>query len=442
MKKSTYIYRSFERFWHWSQALVIFFLALTGFEIHCAYEIFGFKNAVEWHNAAGWAFLVLIIFAIFWHFVTGEWKQYIPTTKLIGAQINYYIVGIFKGAPHPTHKTIYNKFNPLQRLIYLGLKILVIPVQVFTGFAFLYYIYPDSFWHTEGLEYTALLHTFGAFVLIAFVIAHVYLTTTGHKPTESIIAMLTGWEIVDVDEDEVRKEHMIKAVENSVAGYYRIDKNGNYIDVNQAWLDMYKCSNRTKIIGKNYSITRDEKDLELVKPYVDRVLQGESFSGIVTNRKCFDGGAGQHILSVNPIYDGEKVVEIEGFVIDINNMEQESDYLPYIIKNSNAAYYRLDKEGYVVDVNDAWLKLYKWDLKSEVIGKHFSQFRPSDSAKDFSSLLEEVISGETISSIKTDRLCSDNSIGQQILSANPTYKGSRINGMEGFILDLTQLEES
>jgi|LGVE01.1.fsa_nt_gb PAS domain S-box-containing protein len=437
MKKSTYIYRSFERFWHWSQALVIFFLALTGFEIHCSYELFGFKNAVEWHNDAGWAFLVLMVFAIFWHFVTGEWKQYIPTTKLIGAQINYYIIGIFKGAPHPTHKTIYNKFNPLQRMIYLGLKILVIPVQVFTGFAYLYYLYPESiWWNSEGLEYTALIHTFGAFVLMAFVIAHVYLTTTGDKPTESIMAMLTGWETVDVDEEEERKEHMLQAVEKSVAGYYRIDRQGNYIDVNKAWLDMYKCNNRLKVIGKHYSITRNEKDLELVQVYLDKVLKGESFTGIVTNRKCFDGSIEQHVLSVNPIFENNEVVEIEGFVIDIKNIEQESDYLPYVIKNSEAAYYKLDVNGYVVDVNDAWLTLYKWKEKSDVIGKHFSQFRPADSVSDFNKLLEEVISGETISSIKTDRLCSDGTIGQQILSANPIFKNNKITGMEGFILDL------
>ena len=65
MKKRTYIYRGFERFWHWSQALLIFFLALTGFEIHGTFHIFGFENVVRWHDAAAWAFLVLIIFAIF-----------------------------------------------------------------------------------------------------------------------------------------------------------------------------------------------------------------------------------------------------------------------------------------------------------------------------------------------------------------------------------------
>lgn len=318
MKKNTYIYRSFERFWHWSQALLIFFLALTGFEVHYSFGILGFKDAVEWHNIAGWAFFVLIVFAVFWHFVTGEWKQYIPTTKLIGAQINYYIFGIFKGSPHPTHKTIYNKFNPLQRMIYLGLKILVIPVQVFTGFAFLYYLYPGSVWHTQGLEFTALVHTFGAFVLMAFVIAHVYLTTTGDKPTESIQAMLTGWEVIDVDDDEVRKDSMIHTIEDSGAGYYRISKCGNYLDVNQAWLDMYKCKEKSNILGKHYSTCRNTEDSDRVKEYIDRALNGESFSGITTKRKCFDGEIKSHVLSINPIHEDDKIIGLEGFMLDID----------------------------------------------------------------------------------------------------------------------------
>ncbi|HHJ10193.1 MAG TPA: cytochrome B, partial [Bacteroidetes bacterium] len=34
----------------------------------------------------------------------------------------------------------------------------------------------------------------GAFLLLAFVVGHVYLTTTGLKPLSAIKAMITGWE--------------------------------------------------------------------------------------------------------------------------------------------------------------------------------------------------------------------------------------------------------
>ena len=36
-----------------------------------------------------------------------------------------------------------------------------------------------------------------AFMMLAFLIAHVYLTTAGHTPTAHFKAMITGWEEVD-----------------------------------------------------------------------------------------------------------------------------------------------------------------------------------------------------------------------------------------------------
>jgi len=436
MKKRTYIYKSFERFWHWSQALLIIFLILTGLEVHSVFHIFGFDGAVTLHNWAAWAFLVLIVFAIFWHFVTGEWKQYIPTAKYIKEQMNYYIFGIFKGAPHPTKKTVYNKFNPLQRIIYLGLKILVIPVQVLTGIAYMYHMYPDSIWHSTGLNYIAYIHTFGALILIAFVIAHIYLTTTGDTPTESLYAMLTGWELLDIDEDELQNEHLVKAVKNSVAGYYRIDSKGFIIDVNKAWLDMYKCKDKSHYIGKHYAETRNEEDLEVLNSCVKDALEGKTIKGVFVKRKCADGSIGQHILSMKPVYTDGVVTEVEGFIIDIEDAENDVDYMPYIIKNSKAAFYKLDMSGYLQEVNDAWLKLYKYSDRSEVIGKHYSFFRPDDGNEEYKKIFKKVVQGTSISSAKVTRLCKDGTVYEQLVSVDPVYHADEIVGIEGFILDL------
>ena len=163
MKERVYIYKAFERFWHWMQALLIFFLAATGFEIHGSINFFGYQNAVEYHNIAAYAFIILIIFAIFWHFSTGEWKQYIPTFKNLKSQINFYLIGIFKNAPHPTKKTVISKLNPLQRLTYLALKILVIPTMMISGLLYMFYRYPQDGSiqgiNIDSVEPIALFHT-------------------------------------------------------------------------------------------------------------------------------------------------------------------------------------------------------------------------------------------------------------------------------------------
>jgi thiosulfate reductase cytochrome b subunit len=192
------VYKAFERFWHWLQAVLIFFLGFTGFEIHGAYTFFGFRDAVRYHNVAAVMLLLLIVFAIFWHLTTGEWRQYVPTLANIRSQLNYYLFGIFRNAPHPTKKTVLSKLNPLQKLTYFGLKVLVIPIIVTSGLLYMLYRYPQQYGvaalNIESLELIAIAHTIGAFLLLTFVVAHLYLITTGDTVTSNLKAMLTGCE--------------------------------------------------------------------------------------------------------------------------------------------------------------------------------------------------------------------------------------------------------
>jgi thiosulfate reductase cytochrome b subunit len=116
MKTDVYIYKGFERFWHWTQAGLILFLAFTGFEVHGTFAFLGFEQAVVYHRMAAWALIGLTAFAAFWHLTTNEWRQYIPTTRALRAQAEYYVVGLFRGAPHPTRKTVLSKLNPLQKV--------------------------------------------------------------------------------------------------------------------------------------------------------------------------------------------------------------------------------------------------------------------------------------------------------------------------------------
>jgi thiosulfate reductase cytochrome b subunit len=199
----SHVYKGFERFWHWMQALLILFLALTGFEVHGSLTFLGFDQAVRYHRIAADAFIVLIVFAVFWHFTTGEWRQYLPTTGFLRAQLDYYVVGLFRGAPHPTRRTPLSKLNPLQKLVYLSLKILVIPVMVASGLLYMFYRYPERHaieaLNVEGLRTIAVVHTAGAFFLVSFVVAHVYLITTGRTLTSNLKAMITGYE--DLEEE-------------------------------------------------------------------------------------------------------------------------------------------------------------------------------------------------------------------------------------------------
>ncbi len=201
-----YIYQRFERFWHWSQAALIFFLALTGFEVHDSVHLFGYEKAVAFHRVAAWMLLALIASSIFWHFTTGEWRQYIPTFSKLRVQMRYYTLGIFRGEPHPTRKTVRNKLNPLQALTYIGFKLVMAPLLVITGLLYMFYRTIDQnnmiIISDIPLDVLAYLHTLGAYLILMFAIIHVYMTTTGHTPSSNIKAMLTGYEDLE-DEEEL-----------------------------------------------------------------------------------------------------------------------------------------------------------------------------------------------------------------------------------------------
>lgn len=192
-----YLYTRYERFWHWMQTILILLLLLTGFELNGLFTLFGFKAAAEVHNIAGLTWLILFAFFVFWLFTTGEWRQYVPTTRKMLSVIRYYTYGIFRGEPHPVPKRKDAKHNPLQRLVYLSLAAALLPVQMATGF--LYWGYNS--WKDWGvgwlsLELVATIHLAGAFAILSFIIVHIYMITTGHTVFAHTRAMISGWELV------------------------------------------------------------------------------------------------------------------------------------------------------------------------------------------------------------------------------------------------------
>ena len=198
MAERIYIFKRFERFWHWSQALLIIIMLITGFEVHGSWSIFGFEQAVTIHTLAAWTLVGLWVFAVFWHFTTGEWRQYIPTLQKIDAMLKYYLTGIFTHAPHPFRQTTLSKHNPLQRLAYLLVLVVINPMIWITGWFYLFYgSWADWGFGWMDLKWVAFFHVVAAFMMLIFFIAHIYLATAGHTVTSHIKAMITGWEDVE-----------------------------------------------------------------------------------------------------------------------------------------------------------------------------------------------------------------------------------------------------
>lgn len=209
------MYVGFERFWHWSQAALIIGMLVTGFEIHGSYRLIGFETATNAHEAMAWCLIGLWIFAWFWHLTTGEWRQYIPSTRArIVAMTRYYLWEIFQGKAHPFHRDRRHKLNPLQALAYLSLFIVISPLIWISGLVYLTYpLWKDS--ATGGLiqlQWVAEIHVIAAFLMLTFLVVHLYLAlTTSEKPLGGLRAMVTGYEPVEATSDRATADRVAEA---------------------------------------------------------------------------------------------------------------------------------------------------------------------------------------------------------------------------------------
>ncbi len=205
--KTVYMYTVYERLWHWLQVIDIIGLLFTGLIIHRpdVFYMFNYSATVKTHNVLAAVMIINAALALFYHLSIGEITQYIPRPRgfidQAIVQAKYYLRGIFRGDPHPFEKTPKRKFNPLQQITYFGLLNILLPLQVITGtMVWGAQKWPQVAEALGGLPLLAPIHTLIAWLLASFIVAHVYLTTTGPTILTSIEGMITGWEDIEISE--------------------------------------------------------------------------------------------------------------------------------------------------------------------------------------------------------------------------------------------------
>ena len=205
--KKVYLYGKYERFWHWMQSAVIGILIFTGIVIHWPSNAATFGWMILVHNIMAALLVINAIVALLNALTTGLIKQFIPYPQGFFSQAIdqavYYVKGIFLGESHPHEKEEGNKLNPLQQATYLVILNILLPAQIITGILIWgAQRWPDLTSSLGGLGFLLPIHTLIAWLFAAFVILHIYLTTTGSTPLASIRGMVTGWEEIDIVEPE------------------------------------------------------------------------------------------------------------------------------------------------------------------------------------------------------------------------------------------------
>jgi hypothetical protein len=121
---------------------------------------------------------------------------------------------------------------------------------------------------------------------------------------------------------QAQHERFQSIIENTEAGYFRIGMDGCFEDANPAWLRMHGFTRREDAIGLHFSAVQAPEDAGNAEAAVGALLRGESPRGGEFSRLRRDGKIGYHTFSANPVLDGDRVIGIEGFIVDTTERKE------------------------------------------------------------------------------------------------------------------------
>jgi PAS domain S-box-containing protein len=207
-------------------------------------------------------------------------------------------------------------------------------------------------------------------------------------------------------ESEQRYRHIIT---DTQTGYFQIDTQGRFTNVNQAWLRMHGYFHETEVLGKHFSITQVNADQQAARVTVEHLLQGEKVLSGEFSRRMKNGATGYHTFSAVPVVRDGSIVGLEGFLIDVTERRRAEDAL----KESEEKYRRLfsrmaegnalhemveDASGApvdyrILDVNPAFEQIIGL-MRDDVVGKTSREAYHVDSPPFFDTYSRVVATGQ------------------------------------------------
>lgn len=116
-------------------------------------------------------------------------------------------------------------------------------------------------------------------------------------------------------------ERLKNIIDNNQAGYFFIDHQGIFRQVNQAWLSIHKYDNPDEIIGKHFSTTMIYTKLKEFSEISDFLLAGNAIHSNDFSHRCKDGSIGYHAFFAAPVQRHKTIIGFEGFLVDITEIK-------------------------------------------------------------------------------------------------------------------------
>jgi len=254
-------------------------------------------------------------------------------------------------------------------------------------------------------------------------------------------------------EENLRKsqEEATSMFQNSpLAGIYH-DGNGIILDINYRFTRLFGYSPE-EIIGRNINEGMIFPEGETVKEsnYLTKLtLEGKDIEH-ETIRKKKDGTLVPVIITVAPILNQQENQTVIAFYQDRTRYKQALEKITEsekkyhtLFDNMPAAYYRSDKNGNLLMMNPAGVKMLGFQYLSEVIGKNLAKelyYKPEDRKLFLKTLRENK------GSIKGYEVTLKTKYGEPlIVSTNSQYyynEAGDIEGVEGIFIDITERKKT
>jgi Ni/Fe-hydrogenase b-type cytochrome subunit len=203
MREKIYLHPLPVRIWHWINALGFILLILSGVQLRYGdlFSVMTFEASIQMHNWIGFVLIANYFLWLGYYLFSDRISNYHPVLDAKGffdnyfRQMVYYSYGIFKGEKRPHHVQPLNKFNPMQRLTYQVIMMIVVPIQFITGL---------MMWDVKrfeglvdmagGLRVVSTIHTLMFILFVVFILVHAYMGALGKTRSTHYKEMFTGYE--------------------------------------------------------------------------------------------------------------------------------------------------------------------------------------------------------------------------------------------------------
>ena len=135
-----------------------------------------------------------------------------------------------------------------------------------------------------------------------------------------------------LSEKSMHETHLLDIIKHTPAGYFHIDLEGRFLDVNDAWLRMHGYDSKDEVVGRHFSIMQVDSGSDSALVHLAELQKGMPIPYGEFSSRRKDGSVGHHTFSALPVVNTNEIVGFEWFIIDSSASYQMAQVQSYLLQ--------------------------------------------------------------------------------------------------------------